>query len=370
MNDLVQTPPRSVILVKLSAIGDVCHTVPLVRALQRAWPQTQFTWIIGRMEARLIGHLPDIEFIIFDKSAGRRGRQAIKTALRDRTFDIALHLQFAWRASQLMRLIKAPIKVGFDRARALDLQWLFTNQTIDAVPRQHVMDGLLEFAKRLGVTPTPLEWNIPIPPEARDYADRVITDKQPVLIISPCASHPLRNWHAAGYAAVADYAASTLNMQVLLCGGRTTLEKDTARSIESLMRAPCKNLVGQDTLLEFYATLSRASILLTPDSGPAHMATALGIPVVGLYAATNPERSGPYFSRELCVNCFDQAALQFMGKSASALPWRSKIEKPGVMDLITVPAVIEKIRQALQQQPVHEAKTSGSVQLSKNSSDA
>ena len=352
MNDLVQTPPRSVILVKLSAIGDVCHTLPVVRALQRAWPNTRFTWIIGRTEATFVSHLADIEFIVFDKKAGRQGRLAVKAALNHRTFDIALHLQFAWRASQLMRLIKAPIKLGFDRARALDLQWLFTNQTIASVPHQHVMDGLLEFTKRLGVTPTPLMWNIPIPPDALNYANRVINGHQPVLIISPCSSHPLRNWHAAGYAAVADYAATALNMQVLLCGGRTDLEREMATSIQSLMQAPCKNLVGQDTLIEFYATLSKASVLLTPDSGPAHMATALGIPVVGLYAATNPERSGPYFSRALCVNCFDQAAQTFLHKKASALPWRSKIEKSGVMDLITGPAVIDKLPPALQRQQI------------------
>ena len=230
MNDLLQTPPRSVILVKLSAIGDVCHTLPVVRALQRAWPTTRFTWIIGRAEARFIGHLPDIEFIVFDKKAGRRGRQAVKAALNQRTFDIALHLQFSWRASRLMQLIKAPIKLGFDRTRALDLQWLFTTHRIAAVPNQHVMDGLLEFAKRLGVTPTPLIWSIPIPDEAQQYAERVIPDAIPTLIISPCSSHKARNWNAAGYAAVADYAINTHHMRVLLCGGRTDDERDMAQA--------------------------------------------------------------------------------------------------------------------------------------------
>ena len=92
---------------------------------------------------------------------------------------------------------------------------------------------------------------------------------------------------------------------------------------------PATNLIGQDTLPEFYAELARARVLLTPDSGPAHMATSLGVPVVGLYAATNPARSGPYFSRDLCVDRFDEAARRYLGRPAAELPWRTKIEHLG-----------------------------------------
>ncbi|MCM2311130.1 MAG: hypothetical protein NDI84_06960, partial [Steroidobacteraceae bacterium] len=91
------------------------------------------------------------------------------------------------------------------------------------------------------------------------------------------------------------------------------------------------------------ATLARATVLLTPDSGPAHMATAVGTPVIGLYAATNPERSGPYYSRRWCVDRYDAAARGFLGKPAAELPWTTKIERPGVMGLITPADVIERL---------------------------
>jgi len=167
------------------------------------------------------------------------------------------------------------------------------------------------------------------------------------LIISPCSSHVLRNWNVAGYAQVGDHAVRRLGMKVLICGGRTRLEQQMGAEIAAEMRCACTNLVGQDTLLEFYATLARARVLLTPDSGPAHMATSLRVPVVGLYAATNPARSGPYFSRDLCVDRFDEAARRFRGKPAGQLPWRTKIEQPGVMDLIGVEEVIGKLEEAM-----------------------
>ena len=138
-------------------------------------------------------------------------------------------------------------------------------------------------------------------------------------------------------------AAARLGLRVLICGGRSELELQYGERIAALMRQPCVNLVGKDTLLEFLATLQRATVLISPDSGPAHMATTVGTPVIGLYAATNPARSGPYYSRQWCVDRYEAAALKFMGKPAAELPWTEKIEQPGVMDLITPGDVIERL---------------------------
>ncbi len=153
----------------------------------------------------------------------------------------------------------------------------------------------------------------------------------------------LRNWHAAGYAAVADHAVAHHGLRVLVCGGRSGLEKTVGAEIVARMREPAENLVGRDTLPEFLATLGRAAVLLTPDSGPAHMGAAVGTPVIGLYAATNPARSGPYFSRGWCVDHYDAAARRFLGKPAAEIAWTTKIEQPGVMDLVTVEDVVERL---------------------------
>ncbi len=330
-------------VLRLSAIGDICHTLPVIRTLQRAWPQTRFTWIIGRAEAALAGGIEDIEFVVLEKRARAAGAAAARRALSARRFDLLLHMQFAWRASMIARRIRAPVKLGYDRERALDLQWLFTTHRIEPAEREHVMDGLFGFARRLGVHERDFRWDIPIPDRAREHAARAIPDGTRALVVSPCSSHAERNWRPEYYAQVADYAARNLGLRVVLCGGPSGLEREMGERIQKLMSEPCVNLIGTDTLIELYATLARAWALLTPDSGPAHMATAVGIPVIGLYACTNSARSGPYFSREWCVDRFDEAARKFLGRSAGELPWRTKIERPGVMDLIRPEDTIERL---------------------------
>jgi len=341
--DFSSTPPRRICLLRLSALGDVCHVLPVVRTLQDAWPGTEITWIIGKLEHKLLGHLPGIEFVVFDKKAGRAAYGDLRRRMSGRRYDVLLHMQLAIRASLAAALVPADLKVGFDRARARELQWLFTNAQIEPREREHVLDSLFGFVERLGLRQRSMRWDIPLPEPALDYALRAIPDGQPTLVISPCSSHVLRNWTAEGYAAVADYAAARHGLRVLVCGGRSELEVQYGERIAALMRQPCVNLVGKDTLVEFLATLQRATLLISPDSGPAHMATTVGTPVIGLYAATNPARSGPYYSRPWCVDRYDAAARKFMGKPAAELPWTEKIEQPGVMDLITADAVIERL---------------------------
>ena len=341
------TPPASVCILRLSAIGDTCHVLPVVRTLQRAWPETQFTWIIGRVEAKLLGHIPDIEFIVLDKKSLAGSYRLLREKMHGRHFDVLMHMQVALRASLLSTLVPAKIKLGFDRKRARELQWLFTSNRIRPAERQHVMDALFGFAEKYHVYEKLLRWDIPIPEAARDYARRVIPDDAKTLIISPCSSHRLRNWRAEYYAQIADYAISALGLRVVLCGGRSEIEQRMGEAIVRNMTETCENTIGQDTLLEFLATLERAVAIVTPDSGPAHMATAVGTPVVGLYAATNPTRSGPYLSRQWCVDKYDLAARRLLGKPAADLPWTTKIERPGVMDLITPDDVIKKLHSVL-----------------------
>lgn len=345
--------PLSVCILRLSAIGDVCHVLAVVRTLQQAWPATRFTWIIGKLEAKLLGQIPDIEFIVFDKRAGLSAYRKLREQLRGRRFDVLLHMQLALRASALAMLVPARIKLGFDRARARELQWLFTNRRIKPQTRQHVLDSLFGFAEYFGIDERLLQWNIPLPPAALEYAERVIPDNQPTLVISPCSSHALRNWRVEYYAQVADYAIERFGLRVLLCGGPSTIEQQTGEAIVAQMKNSCENLIGKDTLLEMLATLQRATVLISPDSGPVHMATAVGTPVIGLYATANPARSGPYLSRQWCVDKYDAAARALLGKPAAEIPWHTKIEREGVMDLITPADVLKKLHGVMAQRMMH-----------------
>jgi heptosyltransferase I len=344
-------PPRSVCILRLSAIGDACHVVPIVRTLQQAWPATQLTWIIGKTEARLMNLIDGVEFITVEKRSVLDSRRALQAQLAGRRFDVLLHMQLALRASLLAQCVAADVKLGFDRPRARELQWLFTNARIAARTREHVLDSFFGFLAALGIEERLLRWDLPLPAGAQAYAQRLIPDAQPTLIVSPCSSHPLRNWRPERYAALAAHAARRHGMRVILAGGPSELERQAGAQIEAASSAPLINQIGKDTLPELLALLARATVLVSPDSGPAHLATMVGTPVVGLYAATNPARSGPYLSGRWCVNAYPQAARVFRGVGPEALPWTHKIEEPGVMDLIGVDEVTAKLDELLGSRP-------------------
>ncbi len=340
-------PPRSLCILRLSALGDACHVVPIVRTLQRAWPETQLTWIIGKAEARLLGLIEGVEFITVDKRAGLASAREVRARLAGRRFDVLLHMQLALRASLISRLVPASLRLGFDRARARELQWLFTNARIAARTREHVLDSFFGFTDALGIAGRTLRWDVPLSPEAREYAERLIPDARATLVISPCSSHALRNWRPERYAAVAEHAVRRHDMRVILAGGPAAAEREMGALIERAARVPLVNQIGRDTLPQLLALLERATVLLSPDSGPAHMATMVSTPVIGLYAATNPERSGPYLSRRWCVNAYAEAARRFRGCEPDRLPWSAKIEQLGVMDLIGVDQVTAKLDELL-----------------------
>ncbi|MDE2234957.1 MAG: glycosyltransferase family 9 protein [Gammaproteobacteria bacterium] len=344
-------PPARVCILRLSAVGDVCHTLPVVRSLQAAWPGTHFTWIIGRLEASLVADIPGIEFIIFDKAKGLAAYRTLRKTLRGRRFDLLLHMQMSLRASLASTYaVRSPIKLGFDRQRAHDWQWLFTNRRIDFKPRQHVMDSLFGFAEACGVSERVLRWDIPVPENSRAYAREQIPEGDTALIISPCANarfRNFRNWRAERYAELADYAVEKHGLRVLLSGGPSAVEREVGERIQAAMRQRAINLIGQTDLKQLLALLQRARVLISPDSGPAHMATAVGTPVIGLYASTNPERAAPYLSRRWCVNRYPEAMRQFNHLDAATARWGTRVRDPAAMDLIGVADVTAKLDELL-----------------------
>jgi heptosyltransferase I len=341
-------PPDSVCLLRLSALGDVCNTVPLVRSLQQAWPDTALSWIVGRMEYQLVADLPGVEFIVFDKRGGRSAVRDLRQRLKTRHFDILLHAQVSLRSNLLAARIRARRRIGFDRARSRDGHGLVINERIDAQPFQHQAEAFLEFARHLGLSTSGIDRRLPVPPEALEYASRHQPEHRHAVLISPASSHTGRNWNIAGYAEVADWIIERTARPVILTGGPSELERKLGKSIEAAMRHRPINLIGQDTIKQAVAMFERAACLITPDSGPAHLAAAMGTPVVGLYAATWSRRSGPLGSLEHCVDRFELAARTHLGKAPEKVRWGRRLEYPGVMDLITPGDVIERLERLLQ----------------------
>ena len=343
--------PRSICLLRLSALGDATHVVPLIRTLRRAWPQVPITWILGKGEAKLMEGLEDVELLVFDKAAGLRGMADLRRRLQGRRFEVLLQMQLALRANVLSSLVRAERRIGYDRARSKEAHSLFINERIPP-GGHHVLDAFGKFCEPLGLVQERVERNLPVPPAAREWAAAHLPGDVPTLIVSPCSSHALRNWAPDRYAAVADHAAER-GWRVALCGGRSELERRTADAIVGAMRYPAVDLVGKDTLKQLLALLERASLVLSPDSGPAHMANAMGTPVLGLFACTDRERCGPYSDLRWSVNHYDEASRRFMHRPASALPWGKRVEFPGVMDLVGVEEVIGRFEafRAARQEP-------------------
>jgi len=348
---LSQSPPENICIVRLSAIGDTCHALAAVRAIQDVWPETRITWIIGKTEASLLGDIPEIEFIIFDKCRDKDARVQIRRKLATRTFDVALCMHASMRTNLFTRSIRSPIRLGYNFSRARDFQWLFTNHRIPAIRGQHVLDAMLEFTRAIGISGQTLRWDIPLSSAHRDFAAQCRQSGRPLMVISPCSSQRarnFRNWSAENYAAAANYARNKFFCDVVLTGGDSALEQEYGLTISQLCGQGVVNLMGKTNLKQLLAIIAEADLLLCPDSGPAHMATAVGTPVIGLYATSNPDRTGPYLNRDLIVNAYPEACRKFLGKSVDQLRWGQRIRDADAMGLIRLGKVNERIKEVLE----------------------
>ena len=331
--------------MRLSAIGDICHMLPAVHTLRHCWPDTRLTWIIGEVEAPLVERLDGIEFILFRKARGWRAYQDLNRILGGRRFDGLFLMQTSLRAGLASLAVRAPVRLGFDRARAREGHGLFINHRIAPEPEPHVIDGFMGFLQASGIRPDQFQyrWDVPQDPLARAWAEEMVPGEEPIVVVSPCAGNPERNWQPERYARVADHLVRAHGLRVVVTASRAPEQIRFANEVCTRMQHTSLNLAGNTDLQQLLALLRRAQFMLSPDSGPIHMAAVAGIPAVGLYANSNPRRTGPYRSLEWCVDHYDHAAAYRYGKPAAALRWGSKIHDSRVMAMITVDEVIARI---------------------------
>lgn len=348
------TPPKTLCILRLSAIGDVCHTVALVQNIQKHWPETKITWVIGRAEKSLVTNLPGIEFVEFDKKAGLKGYFALRKALKGRNFDVLFHMQLSFRASIASLCIPAKTKIGFDKQRSKEGQHFFVNKTIASQSQAHVVDSFLAFAQALGLPEESPQWEMPLSTQDFSVIDNIIKTK-PIVVFCPAASNAERNWLPERYAAVAD-EISARGFDVVICGAPTEHEHKLANDIIARATSPITDLVGKTNLKGLLATLKRAHFVLAPDTGPAHMAVSVQTPVVGLYAHSNPKRTGPYLYQDYVVDYYQTAITQQQGKPPEHLRWGIRAKGGNLMANISVAQVLNKIDLLLLQHPVETEK--------------
>ncbi|MCW9699242.1 MULTISPECIES: glycosyltransferase family 9 protein [unclassified Avibacterium] len=341
---LFSSPPKSICILRLSAIGDVCNALSAVQQIQRYWENTQITWIVGKTESQLLQNVKGIRFIPYDKKTGWKGIWALWKTLRNEHFDVLLNMQTALRASMISLGIKATYKVGFSQNRAREGQWLFTNRKINEPNNPHVLAGFWAFVDYLGLPVDNPKWDLGIGEKERSAVRQFIDPTRKNLLISPCSSKLEKDWLAERYAEIANIAHSQ-NINVILCGSTAFREQAMIEKIIALCDFQPVNASGKTSLVELAALIGMVDLLIAPDSGPAHIATAQGTPVIGLYAYHNPLRTGPYYNLSEVVSVYEQNAQQEFGKPSHQLPWATKLKGKQLMTQISVAEVLEKMRQ-------------------------
>ncbi|MBC7841017.1 MAG: glycosyltransferase family 9 protein [Gemmatimonadaceae bacterium] len=284
-----------VCIVMMSAVGDAVHVLPVLTALKRHRPSANVTWILQPGPATLVRGHPDIsEILLFERGNGWRAYNDLRRQLAPRKFDVVLALQVYLKAGMITRMVRSPVKLGFDMARARDLNWVFTNAQVPAHPMQHVQDQYFEFLDALGVPHGAPVWNLgPWPHELGQQRERLRVFERPIAPIVVATSKAQKDWLPERWAAVCDALYGDFGLQPVLVGGRSIRELAAERIIMQQAKVPVVSALGSG-LRGLVQLLDGAAVVLSPDTGPLHITVALDRPVVSLIGYSNPKRVGPY----------------------------------------------------------------------------
>jgi len=340
--------PRSILIVMLSALGDAVHVLPVVNALKRKWPAARITWVIQPVPLALVRDHPAVDSFI--PCRRRRGLPAwrsyaeLRHRFRGQRYDLALALQVYFKAGLIAALAPARVKLGFDRARARDLNWLFSTHRIPPRPVGHVQDQYFEFLEHLGVDPSPVQWKL-APSDEERAAQRAFFDRldRPACAVVVGTSKPGKNWLPERYAAALDRIEAEHGLQPVLVGGPSAIEREAADRILAATKAHVIDALADD-VRRLVWLLDGSRVVISPDTGPLHIARALDVPVVGLFGYTNPIRYGPYRRfTDLIVDGY----AEYPGE---AYPCSLRYREGG-MARVEVDAVVEKVAYAMEAYP-------------------
>lgn len=334
--------PRNICVIRTSALGDVVHALVLVNGLRHGFPSSRITWILHPLPYEIVRLQKAVDrFIVFPRRGGWR---QLRQQLRDERFDLCLVPQVSFKAGLVAALVRAPIKVGFDFRRSRELHYFFTNRHLPPRPAGHVFDQYMEFLTFLGVKEFRPRWDIVLSPEEDMARAKFAADLggAPLgLVIA--SSNPRKDWPAANYARLADAAAARFGLPPVLLGGPSLREATIAQEIARKVRGPL-TLALDGPVRTTMVKLAACRVVVAPDTGPLHLAVALGVPTVGLYAYSDPRRCGPVLFKDLLVDHYNPLGAD----PARPITRRTR---PGAMATITVEEVLGRIELALARYP-------------------
>jgi lipopolysaccharide heptosyltransferase I len=325
----LQTPPQRILLIKPSAIGDVVHTLPILKLVRNRYPSAHLAWLVTPACSGLLeGHPLLDEVILFDRRRYGKGWKSphslfgltsFTRELRRRKFDLVLDLQGLFRSGWLAWQTRAPIRVGFSNAR--EFAPLFYTHRVDVGDvEQHATDRYLKVAAAIGCDTGPIEYVFNTTADDRALVTEKVGHNRPYAVLLPGTNWPTKRWPVERFAALSWALKERLGFETIVAGG-----PDDVALAEKIGG---NNLAGKTTLRELVALLERASLVVANDSGPMHIATALNRPLVTVYGPTNPIRTGPYGRMDSVVRldipcspcysrkCSHQSCLQWLGIEA------------------------------------------------------
>jgi len=344
---------KNICVLRLSALGDCCHALSIVQALQRNLPESNISWVINKNEYQLFRDIPGVDFIVVDKENLVKSFSKILLSKSRKVFDVMLNLHASASANFISLAIRAERKIGYDKARARDKQNWFCNEYIQPASNQHVADAMFGFLRHLNIKEDKPWWEpLQLRPE-EEIVKKYVSVKERICLISPCSSQRYgdkynRSWSVEKYIEIIRYLSEEKGFRVIVSGGRSPIETNYSEQIDnSDFENNVFNLIGKTSIREMAALVKLSDLVISPDSGPAHVSTVMGTPVIGLYAMSNPKRSGPFNSKSLLVNKYPETLAKYYKVSSEKVKWGKKVKDPRAMDMIEVADVCEKIEQFL-----------------------
>jgi heptosyltransferase I len=286
-------PARRICVVRTSALGDVIHALAMVNGLRAGYPEAHITWVIHPVPWQAVRHQGVVDrFIVFPRH-GLAAWRELRRELAEERFELLLLPQVSLKAGLVASLVRADVKIGFDRGRSRELHGLFVDHRIPARRPGHVQDAYLEFLDYLGIEGYRPEWGLcftaaELEQQARFYAGL----GRPAVAFVVASSNPEKDWPAESFARVMEHVADR-GLQPLIVGGPSPRERQLAAEITAACKAKVVVALAE-SVRETLWQLAGAALVVSPDTGPLHAAVAMDVPTIGLYGYSDPRRCGPY----------------------------------------------------------------------------
>ena len=304
--------PENILIVKLSAIGDVIHTLPALNALRQHFPRARITWLVEAAAASLLEGHPALDRVLVSQrkhwleglsGPGRRRHLKAIVAfikkLRDTRYDLIFDFQAALKGGILIALARGRRKIGFGRGlEHQEYSYLFLNETVPAVDMEiHALTRGLMLLEQVGIPAGEITYNLSISPQERERVSRMLVEgglrrRVPMVAINPVAQWETKLWDNGRFAALADRLIEQHDVTVVFTGGLP--DKEIVGDIVNRMHCRALDLTGRTTLKALAAVYEQAALLVSTDTGPMHLGAAVGVPVVALFGPTAPWRTGPF----------------------------------------------------------------------------